>query len=57
MMKMTCNEANFQIMEGNAKGSNEGSSCKIEQEFGSVTYGNCDCSDPDNYSFYDEGRF
>ena len=54
---MTCNEANFAIMEGNAKGSNEGSSCKIEQEFGSVTYGNCDCSDPDNYSFYDEGRF
>ena len=52
MTKSMCNNANFQLLETNQKGDQQGDSCVT----GGATYANCDCSDPENYNFYDEGR-
>ena len=42
---------------GSISYSSSGGSCTIGQGGFSMTYKNCDCSDPENYVFYDEGRF
>ena len=58
MAKSTCNSINFQLLETGEKGDHQyGDDCVIVETDGSVTYTNCDCSDPGNYDFYDEGRF
>ena len=37
--------------------SSSGGSCTVTESGGSMTISNCDCSDPKNYNFADEGRF
>ena len=39
--------------------SSDGDTCKMAMDpgFPPMTVPNCDCSDPDNFSFADEGRF
>merc|ERR1711990_441043 len=39
---------------GSISYSSSGGSCTIGQGGFSMTYKNCDCSDPENYVFYDE---
>ena len=51
--KSMCNSANFILLETDQKGDQQGDDCVV----GGMTYANCDCSDPENYNFYDEGRF
>ena len=73
MGKMMCNQAIYQILAGGdpnkyplsgpvkpvKKGSysSSGGNCKMTDGGMSITYSNCDCSDPENYDFVDEGRF
>ena len=37
--------------------SSNGGACTITEDGSSMTLHNCDCSDPKNYNFYDQGRF
>ena len=37
--------------------SSSGGTCTVTQYGSKLTLSDCDCSDPENYSFYDEGRF
>ena len=54
MAKSMCNSINFQLLETGEKGDQQGADC-VANAF--MTVRNCDCSDPENYDFYDEGRF
>ena len=40
-----------------SKYSSNGGDCTITEDGSSMTVHNCDCSDPKNYNFEDEGRF
>ena len=53
MAKSLCHNINFQLLESNQKGSMEGNDCS----YMSMTVYDCDCSDPENYNFRDEGKF
>ena len=57
MAKSTCNSINFQLLETGEKGDQQGADCVMGDANASMTVPNCDCSDPENYDFYDEGRF
>ena len=37
--------------------SSSGGSCTVTEDGSSMTLHTCDCSDPENYSFYNEGKF
>ena len=37
--------------------SSSGGTCTFTKHGFKQTLSDCDCSDPENYSFYDEGRF
>ena len=72
MGKMMCNNVIYQILAGEdpktypllglasvEKGSysSSGGACTIKDNGSEMTISNCDCSDPENYDFVDEGRF
>ena len=61
MKKSDCNEANYEMLHNDAKGSMQGEDCVWQRPYGQDEYWeetakDCDCSDPDSYSFYNEGR-
>ena len=55
--KAECNEALFKIIYQEQDYSVEGNDCRYLDGVNYVTVTDCDCSDPDNYDFYDEGSF
>ena len=57
MTKMMCNQIINDILENGLDYSYSGGWCTITEGYGSMTIQGCDCSDPKNYNFYDEGRF
>ena len=55
--KAECNEALFKIIYQEQDYSVEGNDCRYLDGVNYHTVTDCDCSDPDNYDFYDEGSF
>ena len=53
MDKSDCNEVNFYLKYEGKTGQKQGNDCIAYQ---TRHVPNCDCSDPVNYDFYDEGR-
>ena len=54
---MKCNEAVYAILYQEQEYSSDGNDCTYLDGVNYKTVTDCDCSDPDSYDFYDEGRF
>ena len=53
-----CNDANVGLLTHKAEfNSQVNETCTITVGDSSYEYGNCDCSDPENYDFENTGRF
>ena len=53
--KLLCHGVNFDQLDGNGTAFQQGDDCVADES--GYTVQDCDCSDPENYSFVDIGRF